>query len=160
MLSALIAYLLYALPVKEQAIGVYLGLAPLLLLFIAGYAQAGLYPGFGVGPVETLRRLSYVTAFGYLVLAGFAFALKLPPLYYSRVTFALALAFSVVALPLGRAMVWRAASAHGWWREPVVVVGTGARALRAIRSIQSVDHLGYRPVAVLAPRPHTAGVAI
>src|SRR5262249_42930321 len=68
--------------------------------------------------------------------------------------------FSVVALPIARAIVWRAAGAHAWWREPVVVVGTGARAVRAIRSIQSVDHLGYRPVAVLAPRPHTAGVAI
>jgi Undecaprenyl-phosphate galactose phosphotransferase WbaP len=158
--AAAAAYLLYALPVLEQSITVYVGLAPLLLLFIAGYAQAGLYPGFGLGPVETLRRLTYVTAFGFLVLAGFAFALKLPPLYYSRVSFALALVFSVLALPLARALVWLAAGRREWWREPVVVVGTGARAVRAIRSIQASDHLGYRPVGVLAPRPHTAGVAI
>ena len=72
------AYLLWALPQRGQSIDLYLNLAPLFVLFILGYAQAGLYPGFGLGPVETLRRLSYVTAFGFLVLAAFSFALKLP----------------------------------------------------------------------------------
>jgi hypothetical protein len=78
--AATFAYLFWALPMREQSPGLYLQLAPLLLLFVAGYARAGLYPGFGLGPVEVLRRLSYVTAFGFLVLAAFSFALKLPPL--------------------------------------------------------------------------------
>ena len=37
-----------------------------------------------------------------------------------------------------------------WWKEPVVVVGTGERAARTIRSIQQAGDFGYRPVAVLA----------
>jgi hypothetical protein len=49
-LLGLSAYLIWALPVKEQPIAIYAGLAPLLSLFILGYAQAGLYPGFGLGP--------------------------------------------------------------------------------------------------------------
>src|SRR5262245_28716444 len=84
-LATLAAYVLWALPVKHQSLRLYLQLSPLLLLFVAAYAQAGLYPGFGLGPVEMLRRLSYSTIFGFLLLAAFSFALKLPPLY-SRVT--------------------------------------------------------------------------
>ena len=147
--AAVGAYLFWALPMREQSPGLYLQLAPLLVLFVAGYARAGLYPGFGLGPVEVLRRLSYVTAFGFLVLAAFSFALKLPPLY-SRVTFTMALAFSLVAVPVMRAIVSALARRWPWWNEPVVVVGTGERAARAIRNIQRAGHFGYMPAAVLA----------
>ena len=37
-----------------------------------------------------------------------------------------------------------------WWREPVVVIGTGERARRVIRSLAERHHLGYAPRAVLA----------
>src|SRR4249920_1396647 len=96
--AGLLAYMLWALPARGQSITLYLQIAPLVLLFSFGYAQAELYPGFGLGPVEILRRLSYVTAFGFLVLAAFSFALKLPPLY-SRGTFILAFAFSLLMVP-------------------------------------------------------------
>jgi Undecaprenyl-phosphate galactose phosphotransferase WbaP len=157
--SGLAAYLLWALPMKQQSIGIYLGLAPLLSLFILGYAQAGLYPGFGLGPVETLRRLSYVTGFGFLVLAAFSFALKLDPLY-SRATFAIAFGLSLGAVPISRALVSHVAGRWPWWNEPVVVIGTGERAARVIRSIQQAGHLGYRPVAVLASGPRVVGADI
>ena len=146
--SAIAAYLLWALPVRSQSLALYLQLAPLILLFVAGYAQAGLYPGFGLGPVETLRRTSYVTAFGFLVLAAFSFALKLPPLY-SRVTFVLALILSLMLVPLVRAAVSALARRTRWWREPVVVIGWGTRAARAVDSLRRA-HVGYRPAAVVA----------
>ena len=147
--AAACAYLFWALPMREQAPGLYLQLSPLVLLFVVGYARAGLYPGFGLGPVEILRRLWYVTAFGFLVLAAFSFALKLPPLY-SRVTFTLAFAFSLVTVPVIRALVSALARRWQWWNEPVVVVGTGERAVKAIRSIKQAGHFGYMPAAVLA----------
>src|SRR5262245_31321789 len=147
--AALIAYLLWALPARHQSLRLYAGLAPLLLMFVAAYAQAGLYPGFGLGPVETLRRLSYATIFSFLLLAAFSFALKLPPLY-SRVTFSIAFVLSLLVVPLARALLFHWAPGRRWWSEPVVVVGTGQRAARAIRSIQRTRHFGYRPVAVLA----------
>src|SRR4029079_19532977 len=118
------AYVLWALPARGQSLALYLQIAPLVSLFLFGYGQAGLYPGFGLGPVEILRRLSYVTAFGYLVLAAFGFALKLPPLY-SRVTFALALALSLLTVPLARVLVSRLATRWCWWNEPAAVIGTG-----------------------------------
>jgi Undecaprenyl-phosphate galactose phosphotransferase WbaP len=147
-LAGIIAYLVWALPMREQSAGLYLELAPLTLLFILGYARAGLYPGLGLGPVETLRRLSLVTTFGFLVLAAFSFALKLPHLY-SRVTFLIAYVAALLLLPLVRFGLFVAARNWRWWAEPVVVIGTGRRAARAIRGIMSAGHLGYRPVAVL-----------
>jgi Undecaprenyl-phosphate galactose phosphotransferase WbaP len=148
-LASALAYLLWALPARGQSPALYLQLAPLMPLFIFGYAQAGLYPGFGLGPVEILRRVSYITAFGFLALASFSFALKLPPLY-SRVTFVLALGFSLVMVPVARALVFHIARRWAWWKEPVVVVGTGERAARTIRSIRQAGDFGYQPVAVLA----------
>ena len=140
----MLAYLLWALPARGQSSVLYLQLAPLLSLFIVGYARAGLYPGFGLGPVEITRRLSYVTAFGFLVLAAFSFALKLPPLY-SRVTFTLAFAFSLVTVPVTRVLVSALARRWQWWNEPVVVVGTGERAARAIRRVQEAGHFDTGP---------------
>src|SRR5436190_16955116 len=55
-LSGAAAYALWALPEKGQTATMYADLAPLLSLFVVGYALLGLYPGFGLGPVETLRR--------------------------------------------------------------------------------------------------------
>ena len=147
--AGLAAYLLWALPARGQSLNLYRDLALLLPIFIIGYARAGLYPGFGLGPVEILRRVSYVTAFGFLALASFSFALKLPPLY-SRVTFTLALGFSLVMVPAARVLVFYLAHKCQWWKEPVVVVGTGERAARIIVRIQQAGDFGYRPVAVLA----------
>ena len=147
--SGLAAYLLWALPARGQSLNLYWQLAPLLPIFIIGYGRAGLYPGFGLGPVETLRRVSYVTAFGFLALASFSFAAKLPPLY-SRLTFTLALAFSLVTVPVVRVLISRLARDCEWWKEPVVVVGTGERAARTIRRIHEAGDFGYRAAAVLA----------
>lgn len=99
-LATTVAYVSWAAPVLHQPAAVYLELWPVVLLFIAGYARAGLYPGLGLGPVERLRRLTYVTTSGFLVLAAFSFALKLPPLY-SRVTVALAFVLSLLFVPIG-----------------------------------------------------------
>jgi Undecaprenyl-phosphate galactose phosphotransferase WbaP len=150
------AYFSWAAPVHGQPAAMYVELWPLLLLFVAGYACVGLYPGLGLGPVEMLRRFSYVTAFGFLVLASFSFALKLPPLY-SRVTVLLTFLLSLVLVPLGRRVFFRAAHRWHWWAEPVVVIGTARFAARAIRSLSRDARLGYRPVAVILDDGDEAG---
>ena len=111
---------------------------------------ADLYPGFGLGPVESLRRTWLVTAFGFLVLAAFTFAVKLPHLY-SRVTFAIALALSLIAVPWARALLLSRAAHWRWWREPVVVIGPRPLVARAIRLLRDVRRPDYRAVAVLDP---------
>ncbi len=65
-------------------------------------------------------------------------------------TFTIALALSLVLVPVARAVILLWARRWNWWAEPVVVIGTGERAARVIRSIQQARHFGYRPVAALA----------
>src|SRR5262245_64394391 len=47
--AALAGYFLWALPAKGQSLALYAPLIPLLAVFVVGYAQAGLYPGLGLG---------------------------------------------------------------------------------------------------------------
>ena len=143
-----IAVAVYAVPVKAQPLALYLPLLPLVALFVFGYALAGLHPGFGLGPVEMLRRHSIVTTLGFLLTAAFSFALRVPPLY-SRVTFALAFALSLLLVPLARAALARLVGNATWWLEPVIVVSTHARAAHAIRMLSS-SRREYRAAAVLA----------
>ena len=146
--SGAVAYLLWALPMRHQSPEMYLRLLPLLALFVVGFAAAGLYPGFGLGPVETLRRLSLVTSFGFLILAAITFALKLPNLY-SRVTFAIAYALALLAVPLARALVGASAGRSRWWREPVAVVAPAEEAERLVTRLGTAGPTGYRPAAIL-----------
>ncbi len=145
------AYLLWALPVRNMEPGMYLGLWPILALFILGYAQAGLYPGFGLGPVETFRRFSLVMLFSFTILAAMTFAFKLPH-QYSRITFGIAFLLSIVVVPAFRYLTLAVTRRWAWWHQPVVLVGTGSSILRAIPTLQESPLLGYRPFGILSRR--------
>jgi Undecaprenyl-phosphate galactose phosphotransferase WbaP len=139
LLAGGVAYLLWALPVHQQAITLYLPAAPIALLIALAYGQARLYPGFGLGPVEILRRYWLVTATAFLVMAALVFTLKLDHVY-SRATVAIALALSLALVPLLRSLTLRGARRWAWWPEPVVLVGDGSRTRQARRL------LAQRPV--------------
>jgi len=143
------AYVLWALPVRNMGAGMYLELWPFLALFILGYAQAGLYPGFGLGPVEAFRRLSLVTLFSFTILAAVSFAFKLPH-QYSRMTFGIAFLLALVAVPAFRYLTLTITRRWAWWHQPVVLVGEGSSILRAVSTLQNSPLLGYRPVGMLS----------
>lgn len=130
LLAGTAAFFAWAYPVRGQEISLYLPAAPAVILFVLAYAQAGLYPGFGLGPVETLRRYWLVTATVFLVLAALIFILKIEDLY-SRVTLLMATGFSLVMVPLMRGLALRLAGRLHWWAEPVVLVGYGRRTAMA-----------------------------
>src|SRR5690348_14600917 len=117
----------------------YQGLALGLLFIPAGYQMAGLYPGYGLGPVEKLRARLKVTfaVFGGLViwdylvqhgtwsrgvlLVDMVFALILPPLFES------ALVMLLVRLKQ--------------WGTPVVVLGatrTGVDLVERLRKKKQI----------------------
>jgi len=146
-----LAFVAWAQPVRNQPIELYLPVLPLLFLILLGYAQAGLYPGFGMGPVETIRRYWLVTLAAFASLAGLVFALKIPD-YYSRATLVLAAAFSLVFLPVGRWLVRRLARRWAWWREPVVLVGAGTRTRLAL-DLFDRSAGEYQPVGLLLTDP-------
>src|SRR5262245_3725340 len=136
-LAVAIAFVSWAAPIRDQPAEMYVALAPLIAIFIAGYSRAGLYPGLGLGPVQTLRRLSYVTTFGFLMVAAFSFVLKLPPLY-SRVTFRIALGFVLGLFPLVRFVRFSVAHRGPCGRGPFVVMGTVRQLFQPIRELSKV----------------------
>jgi len=148
--SFLVAYLAWGGGQLGQPLSLYLDLFPVVLILPLVYVGAGLYPGFGLGPVETLRRLTLATSVSFLMLGALTFALKLPNVY-SRVTFTLAWLVSLALLPLARSGLAVFAGRRGWWGEPVVVIGAGARMEEAIRQLQRHPSRGYRPIAALNP---------
>src|SRR5262245_33761077 len=101
LLAASLGYLLWARTVLHQPFFLYIDFIALFGLFPLGYAGAGLYPGFGIGAVETLRRLSCCTSFAFLVLAAASFVMKMPS-YHSRITYLIAWGASVTLVPLSR----------------------------------------------------------
>jgi Undecaprenyl-phosphate galactose phosphotransferase WbaP len=155
-LSAAFAYLLWALPVRNMGPDLYLQLWPAMGLFIAGWAHAGLYPGLGLGPVESIRRLSIVTVFAFVLLATLSFALKLPH-QYSRMTFFIAFLLALALVPTLRYLTLGIVGRRGWWREPVVLIGNGGFIRRTISTLRESPKLGYRPLGIL--RAGSAGDA-
>lgn len=148
--AVIVGHSLWAGPILGQSFALYAELYPLLILFPLGYVGAGLYPGFGMGAVETLRRLSCCTSFAFLVLAAASFVMKFPP-YYSRMAFVLAWGCGLLFVPLFRFIVLAVTSQWRWWREPAVLLGTGEWVRWTIRALEDAFSLGYRPVAIISP---------
>lgn len=148
LISASIAYLSWGYIVAKHPFWIYADFVPLLLLFPLGYAAAGLYPGFGVGAVESVRRFSYCTSLCFLLLAGTCFVLRLPP-EVSRMAFAITWASSLATVPLLRFLMLSLFVRFDWWGEPVVLVGRREWLCWVIQSLRSARSLGYRPVGLL-----------
>lgn len=149
LLAMSVGYVLWAGPILAQPPTVFVSLLPLLLLVPLGYAGAGLYPGFGVGAVDMLRRLSCCTSFAFLTLITTGFIFNLTP-RYSRVGFAIAWGLSVVAVPSFRFLVVAVVGRWQRWREPAVLVGNARWVQRAVQTFSKTPSLGYRPVGILS----------
>jgi Undecaprenyl-phosphate galactose phosphotransferase WbaP len=124
-------------------------------VFISVYAVLGLYPGLGLGGVETLRRLSLGTLLSFAFLAAATFALKVPP-RYSRITFGIAVALSLFSVPLFRLIMLSFVRKTRWWPKPVVLVIDSRRSERVGESLRRSAYSGYRTVGVLVARSENA----
>ena len=148
LLAGALAYLLWAGPVHGQPVLLYLPAAPVAFLMVMGYAQARLYPGFGLGPVEVLRRYWLVTALSFLAMAALVLALKLDNVY-SRVTLVFAFTLSLTLVPLLRGGALRLARRLRWWPEPVVLVGSGEGMERMRRAMEARSTAEFRPAGAI-----------
>lgn len=157
LLAGWFAYAFWAAPVRDQPASLYVALLPIVPVFGVGYAGAGLYPGFGLGAVEILRRLTIATSFIFLSSAALVFALQVPH-QYSRVTFVLLWAGALVLVPAARFFLLSRVHSWRWWQEPCVVVGMAAQLESTFEALEEAVAVGYRPVAVLATDevPHGA----
>jgi Undecaprenyl-phosphate galactose phosphotransferase WbaP len=154
--SWLFAYFAWADTVLHQPPQLYRELLPLLLVFPLAYAAGGLYPGFGLGAVETLRRVSFSTTFSFIAMAACSFVFKASDVY-SRMAFVIGLATSLVAVPLFRFTLLSAVSGFSWWGEPTVIFGTARQARLTVKLTNRAFSLGYRIVGILTPDLNLAG---
>lgn len=142
-LSVILAVAIWALAVRGQSLSLYGGLWPLGVLFPIAWAMMGLYPGFGIGAVETIRRLSLATGAVFGILATANFVLKVPH-QYSRASFFLALILTLFLVPLTRFILLSVVRNRDWWSEPAVLIGDGELANMTISALDDARSLGYR----------------
>ena len=155
LLSALCGYMLWAVHVLHQSPAVYSNVVRLLLFVPVAYAAAGLYPGIGLGPIETIRRLSLSTIVSALGFAALTFLLKLPNTY-SRVTFAFACAAALVFVPVARFATTHLLCRLHWWQMPVILAGNRKWARKIAATLQLAPSLGYRPIGIIPNDEHSS----
>jgi Undecaprenyl-phosphate galactose phosphotransferase WbaP len=146
--AALVAYVVWPRLVLGQPIEIYTRLIPLMALFPLILGIEGLYPGFGLGAAETIRRLVSGTSLSFIMVAGASFVLKASP-EHSRVAFALAWLLSVAMLPLMRFFTLTIVRRLQWWGEPTIVIGSRAQIELTLDLVRDAKSLGYRVVGAL-----------
>jgi Undecaprenyl-phosphate galactose phosphotransferase WbaP len=131
----------------------YLGVAVALLLLPLIHYQAGLYPGYLLGPVERLRRrtLATLTVFGGLVAWDNLVARGV----LSRGILLTALVFALILPPLAETVTRRALVRANRWGMPVVMLGCGSAGRALARTLMCQPELGLHPVAFLDNRNET-----
>lgn len=152
-------YLIWARAELSQPMPPYANLFPLITLFPLIYMLMGLYPGFGLGAVETIRRLCRGTTLGFLIAAAANFPFKLD-YSYSRGTFLIAWITALTLVPLLRFIVLSLVCNLKWWGEPVVILGTRNEVELAANLVESARSLGYRVAGALYRDADTAGASL
>ncbi len=121
-----------------------------LLALPLGWLVTGLTPGYGLGPVERIRRYVQSSALvavtlvvgDLLLLDGAGVRCGLLPM----------LAALVLLRPAVEFTLRRWLDRRGWWGQPVVVFGATAEGLQLTRSLREDSMLGYVPVGVVDDR--------
>ena len=150
-----LGYILWAGPELHLNYLTYSNVGLLFPVFLLAYSIAGMYPGFGLGAVETVRRLSYTTSGVFLLFTTIDFILK-TQVRMSRMSFAIAWIGAIVLVPLMRFVMLSFAHGLRWWGEATVVVGTPRQISLTIRSLKDAFSLGYTVVGALSLRGGSA----
>lgn len=124
---------------------------PVVAVWLGLRALLGLYPGYGLDSVETLRRQTYAVFAGVAMLAIFAVGFQVGE-HLSRLLLALFFLGLLVLAPLTQHFVKRALREAGLWGRPVIIFGSGQNEGRVrgrvVKLLQEKWDLGYNPVAV------------
>ncbi|MFO1521727.1 MAG: undecaprenyl-phosphate galactose phosphotransferase WbaP [Kiritimatiellia bacterium] len=119
-----------------------------LLLWMVSALAIRLLPGWGLGPVEELRRTTMLLLGVYGTTAASLFFAKTST-GASRLTLIVALSFSIFLLPLIRTRVKALLIRLDLWGLPAVIYGDAGSATRIVRTLRDESSLGYIPVAVV-----------
>jgi Undecaprenyl-phosphate galactose phosphotransferase WbaP len=120
----------------------------------------GLYPGYGLGQVEELRRQVFSLLTTLAITTVFAFAADTDDSLSRILLFGWILGLLLLA-PLVRYCVKLGLRRLKLWGKPVVVLGAQEAGVRILEDLQREWQLGFRPIAVfdnrVAPTTGTLG---
>jgi Undecaprenyl-phosphate galactose phosphotransferase WbaP len=134
-------------------------IVPNIIAWLGLRAALGLYPGYGLGHVEELRRQTFALLATLAITAVFAFAFKIGDSLSRLSLFAVTLSL-LLAAPVVRHWVKWTMMRMGLWRKPVVVIGTQEAGARLLKVLQREWHLGFEPVGVYDNRAAPADGAL
>lgn len=123
----------------------YLVFVPGTVLWAGLRAAVGLYPGYGLSVVESLRRQSHATLVAGAVTVVFFYFLHIGD-NISRLFVLAGFAGLLVLAPLARAGMRVLLRRGGLWGKPVLVVGEPEDAARVARRMREEWELGFVPV--------------
>jgi Undecaprenyl-phosphate galactose phosphotransferase WbaP len=131
-------------PLTEITVG---GVVPTLVVWVGTRALLGLYPGYGLGQVEELRRQTYAVLATLTISATFAVVLQVGDLM-SRLVLVLVFLGLLLLAPLARQFLkWRLMKA-GLWGKPVVIMSSAEHGESMVALLTREWDLGYKPVAI------------
>jgi Undecaprenyl-phosphate galactose phosphotransferase WbaP len=122
-------------------------MVPIIVMWIGLRMLLGLYPGYGLGAVEELRRHSYGTLATIALLAILAWSLQVGDLL-SRFLLAVVFFGLLVLAPFVRLVVKRGLKKAKLWGKPVVIFSYKERTDNLVSLLKLNWELGYNPVAV------------
>lgn len=111
------------------------------------YPLFGLFPGYGLNPVERTRRYVLITALAFLSILAWMYLLG--EVGKSRGVLLLMPLFAILLVPLFDALARELLVRGGRWGVPVVLLGAGVTGARVAAALQRDRHLGLVPVAFL-----------
>lgn len=126
----------------------YARLFPSLFLFSGVYALMGLYPGLMLSPPEELKKMTWGTSLGLLIIGAVTFFSR-DAEKYSRMIFLSTWLFSLATVPLGRVLCRRIFADSPWWGYPAVIFGSGRTAGILLSNLRMRKRIGLIPVAVM-----------
>ncbi len=131
-------------------------MVPNVVVWVGLRAALGLYPGYGLGPIEELRRQTFALFATLAITAVFAFASQVSHSLSRVLLFAWIVGLLLLA-PVARYFVKLAMMKLGVWGKPVVVLGARQAGAHVLEVLRREWQLGFKPVAVFDNRVAPAG---
>ena len=128
-----------------------LAFLPNVAVWVGLRTVMGLYPGYGLGQVEELRRQTFALLTTVAITMTFAIASNVADHVSRLVLFGWVLGLLVLA-PFIRGLTKWAMMKAGMWGKPVVVFGTGEAATKVLEILGREWQFGMNPVGVFDNR--------
>lgn len=131
------------------------GIGVAVLIVPLAYWMAGLTPGYGLGPIERLRRRVTATVLVFSVLLAWDYLVQ--DNTWSRGVLLATLVFALVLLPSAASVLRGVLMRLGCWGAPVALLGATAASARIAQTLEENPELGLVPIGVFDDDPVNQG---